>query len=111
MKWFNKHIGDMKVKAAALTFEERGAYEIMLEYYYGTESGLPAAYDALDRVSGAQTEGERGAIRKVIGLYFELGPDGLWHNKTADEQIAKYQAANAKKAAGGWRLTPNVGAA
>jgi uncharacterized protein YdaU (DUF1376 family) len=60
----------------------------MLDVYYGTEKPLPADSAKVCRLVRARTLQERKAVDVVLSEFFTLESDG-WHNKRADQEIAK----------------------
>lgn len=65
---------------------EHGAYRTLLDRYYSTEEGIPAAQAY--RLARARSEEERQAVDAVLEEFFEL-VDGVWINGRAEEEIAK----------------------
>lgn len=65
---------------------EHGAYRTLLDRYYSTEEGIPAAQAY--RLARARSEEERQAVDAVLEEFFEL-IDGVWINGRAEEEIAK----------------------
>lgn len=90
-------MGDYAKKTAALSLAEHGAYTVLLDEYYSTETPLPAEHEALYRLCRAMTKGEQDAVRAVADRFFPLEADGLRHNLRADEEITKAQATIAKQ--------------
>jgi uncharacterized protein YdaU (DUF1376 family) len=90
-------MGDYAKKTAALSLAEHGAYSLLLDEYYSTETPLPAEHEALFRLCRAMTAIEQDAVRSVADRFFKVEEDGLRHNERADEEIAKAQATIAKQ--------------
>lgn len=67
---------------------EHGAYRLLLDRYYSTEEGIPAAQAY--RLARARSEEERQAVDVVLEEFFEL-VDGVWINGRAEEEIASAQ--------------------
>lgn len=97
MNYYRRFMGDYAKKTAALSLAEHGAYTVLLDEYYSTETPLPAEHEALYRLCRAMTKGEQDAVRSVADRFFPVGSDGLRHNLRADEEIAKAQATIAKQ--------------
>lgn len=64
---------------------EHGAYRLLLDRYYSTEAGIPAAQAY--RLARARSEEERQAVDVVLEEFFDL-VDGVWINERAEEEIA-----------------------
>lgn len=88
MNFYQHHIGDYSKDTVHLSMLEDSAYRRMLDVYYGTEKPLPKAQQSIYRLVRARTRAEQLAVDVVLGEFFTEGPDG-WHNKRADEEIAK----------------------
>lgn len=91
MNFYKRYIGDYLRDTAALSVTENGAYDLLLDHCYATEIGLPADKESLYRICKAAKAFERAAVDKVLGRYFYLAEDGLWHQKRVDEEIEKRQ--------------------
>lgn len=87
MNYYERHLGDYAKKTLHLSMMEHGAYNILLDLYYDTESGIPA--DKVYRLARARTKEEKQAVDSVLGDFFEL-IDGVWINHRAEEEITKY---------------------
>lgn len=90
MNYYERHLGDYARDARHLTMVEHGAYTLMLDRYYTTERALPADLGELCRVVGARTREERQAVEVVLREFFVQAADG-WHQKRADEELARYR--------------------
>lgn len=90
MNYYEHHLGDYAKDTGHLTMLEHGAYRILLDRYYSTEAGIPAAQ--AHRLARARSEEERQAVDAVLEEFFEL-VDGVWINGRAEEEIA---GANAR---------------
>lgn len=89
MNYYERYCGDYARDTCHLSLQEHGAYTVMLDTYYATETPLPADYKALYRICRAMTGQEREATRRVADEFFPVSQDGLRHNNRADEVIAK----------------------
>lgn len=89
MNYYERHLGDYAKDTAHLSMLEHGAYNLLLDRYYGTEAGIPA--DQVYRVARARTKDERAAVDAVLGEFFEL-KDGAWTKGRCDEEIEKAKA-------------------
>lgn len=89
MNYYERHLGDYAKDTAHLSMVEHGAYGLLLDRYYGTEAGIPA--DQAYRITRARSKEEKTAVDCVLAEFFFLDRDsGVWRNKRADEEIAKY---------------------
>lgn len=79
-----------------LSLLEHGAYSRLLDYYYEQRKALPLDELVLFRVCRAFTPDEQGAVKTVLSQFFKQQSDG-WHQKRADEEIAKANQISAVK--------------
>lgn len=86
MNYYEHHLGDYAKDTGHLSMLEHGAYRLLLDRYYSTEEGIPAAQAY--RLARARSEEERQAVDVVLGEFFEL-VEGVWINGRAEEEIAK----------------------
>lgn len=86
MNYYEHHLGDYAKDTGHLSMLEHGAYRTLLDRYYSTEEGIPAAQ--VYRLARARSEEERQAVDVVLEEFFEL-IDGVWINGRAEEEIAK----------------------
>jgi uncharacterized protein YdaU (DUF1376 family) len=92
VNFYKHYFGDYGRKTSHLSLVEHGAYRLLLDHYYATQTPLPASIDSLRRICGAITKEETEAVSRVVSDYFPLAEDGLRHNKRADEEIRQWQA-------------------
>lgn len=88
MNYYEHHLGDYAKDTGHLSMLEHGAYRILLDRYYSTEAGIPAAQAY--RLARARSEEERQAVDVVLEEFFEL-VDGVWINGRAEQEIAGAQ--------------------
>jgi uncharacterized protein YdaU (DUF1376 family) len=86
VNYYERHIGDYARDAGHLSMLEHGAYSILLDRYYATETGIPA--DQAYRVARARSREERAAVDAVLSEFFTL-TDGVWLKGRVQEEIAK----------------------
>lgn len=86
MNFYPFHIGDYISHTSHLTDEEDLAYRRMIDLYYQTEVPFKDECFVARRVRTTQA-----IARILLDEFFEQQDDG-WHNKRADEEIAKYRA-------------------
>jgi uncharacterized protein YdaU (DUF1376 family) len=93
-------LGDYAKNTGHLSLAEHGAYRLLLDHYYATESQLPGDIEKLCRICRAQSKIERAAVASVINDFFYLS-DGLYSHKRADRELAKALASREKNAKNG----------
>jgi uncharacterized protein YdaU (DUF1376 family) len=86
MNYYERHLGDYARDAGHLTMIEHGAYTILLDRYYTTETGIPA--DQAHRVARARTKEEKQAVDAVLNEFFTL-LNGVWIKGRVEEEIAR----------------------
>ena len=87
MNFYKRYMGDYGRDTAHLSLAEHGAYTLLLDHYYSTETPLPADAAALYRICRAFEKAEQRCVLSVADTYFPVGEDGLRHNARADKQI------------------------
>lgn len=85
MNYYEHHLGDYAKDTGHLSMIEHGAYRLLLDRYYSTEEGIPAAQ--AHRLARARSNEECQAVDVVLEEFFEL-VDGVWINHRAEEEIA-----------------------
>ena len=109
MNYYEHHIGDYAAATGHLSLIEDAVYTRMLRRYYLTECHLPPAVQQVMRLVGARLPDECAAVEAVLREFFTLADDG-WHQKRADEDIAKFHEKRAKaqsSAAARWADKPS----
>lgn len=94
MNYYERHLGDYARDAAHLSMLEHGAYTLLLDRYYATESPIPE--DQVYRIARARTPEECEAVDVVLAEFFVL-EDGAYHQKRCDEEIARYRAGKPER--------------
>jgi len=89
MNYYERHLGDYARDTAHLSMTEHGAYTLLLDRYYSTESPIPS--DQAHRLARARTKEERAAVDSVLEEFFVL-QDGAWRHGRCEEEIEKAQA-------------------
>lgn len=109
MNYYEHHIGDYAAATAHLSLVEDAVYSRMLRRYYLQESPLPCDWNQVARLVGAKAGDELKAVQDVLAEFFTLADDG-WHQKRADEDIARFRvkAAKARASANARWDKPNV---
>jgi uncharacterized protein YdaU (DUF1376 family) len=95
MNYYEHHIGDYARATAHLSMLEDCAYTRLLRWYYADERPIPADLKVVCRVLRATTKPERDAVQTVLSEFFVLEDDG-YHQKRADDEIARYQEKQRK---------------
>jgi uncharacterized protein YdaU (DUF1376 family) len=104
MNFYPFHIGDYLSHTNHLSDAEDLAYRRMIDLYFQTEQPFNDSSTLARRIrSTIET------VEIILDEFFELLDDDCWHNKRADEEIAKYhgrlqQASKAGKASAEARL-------
>jgi uncharacterized phage protein (TIGR02220 family) len=107
MNYYERYCGDYARDTGHLSLQEHGAYTVMLDTYYATETPLPADYKALYRICRAMSGKEQEAVRSVADQFFPVAADGLRHNARADDVIAKARKRIEAARANGAKHQPN----
>lgn len=100
MNFYSFHIGDYAAHTRNLSLIEDLAYRRLLDAYYLAERPFNGSSTDVAREIGMREQ--IAEVEYVLGKFFEL-EDGVWRNKRADAEIAKYreklcQASRAGKA-------------
>lgn len=95
MNYYEHHIGDYAAATGHLSLLEDAVYSRLLRRYYLQEQPLPVEVAQVARLCGARSPEEQEAVGVVLSEFFSLEEDG-WHNKRADEEIARFQDKQAK---------------
>ena len=98
MNFYPFHIGDYISHTSHLSDAEDLAYRRMIDLYYQTEK----PFQEKDKAKIARrVKSTVEIVETILHEFFEYSfDDGDWHNKRADEEIAKYhaKAESARKA-------------
>jgi len=104
LNYYKRYIGDYQSDTAHLSMTEHGAYNLLLDYVYGTEKPLPKQKAAIYRICRAFEDHEREAIDSVLTQYFTEREDG-WVNDKAlrvmETDLPRIEAARANGLKGG----------
>lgn len=84
MNYYERHLGDYARDTGHLSMLEHGAYSLLLDRYYITERGIPAAQ--AHRIARARVQDELDAVDAVLAEFFTLN-DGVWIQARADGEI------------------------
>jgi uncharacterized protein YdaU (DUF1376 family) len=87
MNYYKRHIGDYARSTMHLTVLEHGVYCLLLDRYYDTEQ--PFNMEQARRYVRAATEpGVDVALQNVLNEFFERNPDGLYHSRRIERELA-----------------------
>jgi uncharacterized protein YdaU (DUF1376 family) len=86
--WYPRYPGDYLRDTGHLSLTQHGAYSLLLDHTYSTESALPKKRDELYRICKAFKPMEQRAVDSVIRQFFVL-IDGKYHNRRADREIER----------------------
>lgn len=87
-QWMPLHIDAWRTKTRKSKPIERCAYMDLLMEYWDTQKPLEVNHDDFAALVGIP-RAEWDEISERVLRYFEVGEDGLLHNKRIDEEIAK----------------------
>lgn len=87
MNFYKRYPADYAKKTARLTLAQHGAYTLLLDELYTSETGLPQELDELYRICRAMKRDEQEAVRAVVERFFPVAEDGLRHNERATEEL------------------------
>lgn len=93
MNYYEHHLGDWAAATSHLSWDEDMAYTRLLRAYYHAERAIPQGQQY--RLAKAFTPAQRKAVDVVLDEFFELR-DGAYHQKRADEEIARYRSRSEK---------------
>jgi uncharacterized protein YdaU (DUF1376 family) len=100
LNYYRRYVGDYLRDTARLSLLEHGAYNLLLDYYYADEQPLPLDKDELYTMVRAMMPGDRKAVDKILGKYFDRQADG-YHQKRADHEIEVSKKARTNGKNGG----------
>lgn len=98
MNYYPHNVGDYAKDTPHLSLAEHGAYRLLIDYYYATESPLPVAREASYMLLHCRTKQDRIIVDNLLLQFFHLEADG-WHHKRCDAEILKYRGKSAKRSA------------
>jgi uncharacterized protein YdaU (DUF1376 family) len=109
MNYFEFHLGDWAAATGHLSWDEETAYMRLLRAYYHGEAAIPKGQQY--RLAKAATAAQKRAVDAVIAEFFTES-DGAFHQKRADEEIARFQDKQRKaKASANARWSQSEGTA
>lgn len=100
-QWIPLHIDDFMSRTEHLSTQERGAYLLLLFYYWRNQEPLPDSDKQLARIAGL-TPDEWDESSPLIRPFFNVIGDKL-HNKRIDTEISKAVGISEKRQAAGKR--------
>lgn len=104
MNFYKRFMGDYAKDTAHLSLAEHGAYTLLLDHYYATESPLPEDYQALYRICRAFDKKERQAVCAVADAFFPVIDGGRVNARAMrqmDEDANRVETARVNGKRGG----------
>jgi uncharacterized protein YdaU (DUF1376 family) len=102
LNYYRRFPGDYTRDTRHLTLEQHGAYTLLLDHCYSTESAI-ISVDAAMKICAAMSKRERLAVNFVLENFFELTVDGYANSRVQKEinytesiSNVRRQAANCK---------------
>lgn len=92
MNFYKHHIGDYDAHTQHLTWSQDLSYRRLLSAYYLRERPLPNDLPMIYRLARATEAAQKASCRQVLGEFFYLSDDGLYHHRRCDKEIQQYQA-------------------
>lgn len=89
MHYYEFNIGDYRRRTTHLTPIEHYIYRTLLDWYFLDEKPLKADIDYLLRILGLPKRNSQQLQNVLQDFFVEV--DGVYHNKRADEMLAKYK--------------------
>ena len=88
MNYYKHHLGDYAKDTLGLTMLEHGAYRLLLDGYYATET--PIAHDEAYALAKAGSSEEKAAVDKVLRKFFIKGTETYTH-KRVELELHQYR--------------------
>jgi uncharacterized protein YdaU (DUF1376 family) len=88
MNYYKHHLGDYSKDTVGLTMLEHGAYRLLLDAYYATES--PIAIDEAYAIAKAGSPEEKAAVDKVLRKFFTREGES-WGQKRVEQELHQYR--------------------
>lgn len=98
--WFPWYAADYRTKTKHLSFCQSEAYRRLLEAYYENRGPIDADEATLFRITAAQDNVERAAVRRVATEFFKE-INGMLHHDRCDEVIEKQKKTQESQSAKG----------
>ncbi len=95
MHYYNFNIRDYASYTRHLTEFEDIAYRRMLDYCYSKEVGLPPSVGEVASLIRMQSHID--SVEIVLREFFFQQPDGSWHNRRVDREIAEFKNGGSKR--------------
>jgi uncharacterized protein YdaU (DUF1376 family) len=100
MHYYSHHLGDYAKNTGHLSLAEHGAYRMLLDHYYSTETGLPENLDALCRICRATSKAERQAVDSVLREFF-FSEGKTFKHRRVEREISDYRQKSESAAKAG----------
>lgn len=110
MKFYQHWIGDYQKATRRLSMLEHGAYRLLLDEYYSTETPLPANAMQLHRICMAFAYEEQEAVHSVLDKFFTLTDEGYIHDRVEDEIEKSHKKSKKRSFAAKKRWNDNANA-
>lgn len=107
MHYYKHHLGDYARDTVGLSLIEHGAYRLLIDAYYSSESAIDQ--EEAYAITKAGTAVEKKAVDRVLSKYFHR-QDGFWVHNRIDREVEEYQrkaTVNATNGAHGGRPKTN----
>lgn len=93
MNYYKRHLGDYAKDTGHLSPTEHGVYTLLMDWYYASETMIPAA--KAYRIAKASTQADRNAVDAVLADFFRRDGD-YWRHKRIDGEIEKFSEKSTK---------------
>jgi uncharacterized protein YdaU (DUF1376 family) len=98
VNFYRRFPGDYMRDTAELTLVQHGAYTLLLDHCYATETPLPSKKPLLYRMTRAESRSERAAVNFVVKRFFTKMAKGYTHKRVLEEiEYAKSRADAARQ--------------
>jgi len=88
MNFYPRHIGDYHTKAGRCTLLQHGAFSVLMDKIYNTET-FPTLEQAIE-ITWAQSDEEIEAVKFVLNRFF-LEKDGIYFQKRIIDEIVDFR--------------------
>lgn len=87
MKYYRRFPGDYLRDTMDLSLEEHGAYTLLLDHCYATETPIQSE-KAAQKICHSQSKSERFAVHLVLGNFFQKMPNGEYQNSRVEKELS-----------------------
>lgn len=92
MNHYPFYLDDYAVSTRDLSWDEHGAYRMLLDLYYASEAPISIDRERVYRVTMARSPRQQAAVDRVLTEFFTETPQG-WVNHRCEREIAALRAA------------------